>query len=42
MDLYVLSGKDPAILLVSDKSKRRDNMDTVIHVYFLKFHYVFL
>lgn len=33
VDLYVLSEKDPAFILVSDKGKRQDNMYTVIHVY---------
>ena len=33
MDLYVLSGKDPTFVLVSDKSKRQNNMYTIVHVY---------
>lgn len=41
MDLYVLSGKDPTFVLVSDKGKRQNNMYTIVHVYQIT-HSVFL
>lgn len=33
VDPYVLSLRDPAFVLVSDKDKRQNNMYTIMHVY---------